>query len=546
MTVGSLGPGSRLAVSGNAATIRWGPASLPGQGDDSWFGIEYDEDGKGKHDGTHNGVRRFQTRGSSTGSFVKLKKVVPPADFATALSLKYSDEEAPLEFEEEVASSSASRRTVDFVGRAQVVARMAEFKNFREVNLSGCNIGDAGFPVMVFPNLERLSVDENFITRWATLAAIWRGCGKLEFLSAAGNRLCKLRLVDSENAAAATVAEEDDPFTQSELAAIVEEESLADVDQAETATLPDDMAHKLPHLKHLQLEDNTLSDWAQTLRVVRGFAEMKTVNLSGNSFADVAGGREAAGLETSRTESKGDLSAETTAEARTLPEEAAGKGAEAEVSGADVNSIPTLPTTVTNFSIGSNRINEWSTVAWLARHENLRSLTVGENPIAQRGQAQALRQIVLAVLPSLTRLNAFLSLSAGGSIPDVLQAVDPQEQHRKRLEQIHGEGLVYQQKEEAAGGSAFGANLIQLTLQPAAGGLLHLPSLTKKIPNNISVAEFKTFCHNCFGKLLPLKKMRVTISNVGDPIATSLGEEDDAREVLFYMQNGAVVQIDEA
>ncbi|CAD7942030.1 unnamed protein product [Amoebophrya sp. A120] len=549
--------GSRLYVGGNLATIRWGPEVLPGQGEDRWFGVEYDEVGKGKHDGTHNGIRRF-TCPEKTGSFVKVQKVSPPLSFGEALQSKYSDEEVPLEFHDH---AKARSRSVEFVGRAEVVARMQNFQSLCEINLSSCLIGDSrnclqrsctssaaigsassdpargGF---AFPNLQRLSLDHNLITSWSTLADIWTGCPQLAFLSVTGNRLARPTIAKastpgptanpssnpdtSDGSGIAAFDESRTPLPPCpSLRALVLNETGVGWDAMPThlfseleelhvrangwERLAEDLPERLPCLAHVQLEDNCLQSWDQTLEVLQRLPRLRSVNVSGNQLTD-----------------------------ETLRLGAA------------------LPPTVTSVSCSNNLIRDWKTIAWLISHTGLRQLVVSDNPI---GHAQALRQIVLALMPSLNRLNAseitsrervnaermFLSLWANGSISEILEAVDPAQLHRKRLEAVHGEGFVYQKTAENTGGSAFGANLMELTLQPAGGSILHLPPLRKKIPGTISIAELKTFCHNCFQRLLPVKEMRLAVVNPGDPIALPFAEDDDAREVCFYVQTGATIQV---
>lgn len=95
--------GDRVLVSGTTAIVRWGPAPLPGQGSDPWLGIEYEEEGKGKHDGLlrKNGFeKRFFQCAEGQGSFVKAHKVVVGKTLIQGLEWKYSDEEVPLTIED--------------------------------------------------------------------------------------------------------------------------------------------------------------------------------------------------------------------------------------------------------------------------------------------------------------------------------------------------------------------------------------------------------------------------------------------------------------
>lgn len=59
-------PGRRLSFSGALCTVRYvGPVEGT-KGD--WLGVEWDEPGRGKHDGSHNGVRYFECRSGTNSS----------------------------------------------------------------------------------------------------------------------------------------------------------------------------------------------------------------------------------------------------------------------------------------------------------------------------------------------------------------------------------------------------------------------------------------------------------------------------------------------
>lgn len=77
--------GTRVLLGGrHAATVRYvGP--VDGQSG-TWVGIEYDEPGRGKHDGCHAGRRYFScASGPATGSLVRLPKFLQAADCGRSL-----------------------------------------------------------------------------------------------------------------------------------------------------------------------------------------------------------------------------------------------------------------------------------------------------------------------------------------------------------------------------------------------------------------------------------------------------------------------------
>ena len=78
--------GCRVLLGGqHLATVRYvGP--IDGQ-QDIWVGIEYDEPGRGKHDGSHGDRRYFEcAHGPTAGSFVRLAKLLETADLGRTLA----------------------------------------------------------------------------------------------------------------------------------------------------------------------------------------------------------------------------------------------------------------------------------------------------------------------------------------------------------------------------------------------------------------------------------------------------------------------------
>ena len=62
--------GQRLSFEGERCTVRFAGnlKNMPG----SWLGVEWDNAEKGKHDGSHNGVRYFSCKVSNIDSIDRL------------------------------------------------------------------------------------------------------------------------------------------------------------------------------------------------------------------------------------------------------------------------------------------------------------------------------------------------------------------------------------------------------------------------------------------------------------------------------------------
>ncbi|KAL8931833.1 MAG: hypothetical protein Q9211_006702 [Gyalolechia sp. 1 TL-2023] len=89
-------PGRRLSYDGHLCTVRYkGPVDgIRGL----WLGVEWDNPTKGKHDGSHGGMRYFDclSKEPRAASFIRASRPSdPPRDFLTALGVKYGSRDAP-------------------------------------------------------------------------------------------------------------------------------------------------------------------------------------------------------------------------------------------------------------------------------------------------------------------------------------------------------------------------------------------------------------------------------------------------------------------
>ena len=55
----------------------------------TWVGVDWDNEGDGKHDGSINGFRYFQARSQKSASFVRAHNLSPGISLLQALKLRY-------------------------------------------------------------------------------------------------------------------------------------------------------------------------------------------------------------------------------------------------------------------------------------------------------------------------------------------------------------------------------------------------------------------------------------------------------------------------
>ncbi|CAK4031213.1 Hypothetical predicted protein [Lecanosticta acicola] len=132
MEASSYHIGQRLSLKGQLCTIRYIGAVADKPGD--WLGVEWDDPTRGKHDGTHDGVRYFECRNTSksAASFLKSKQTWDrPRSFYQALREKYMPEHA--DTASEIVYFSSKR--AEEVGFEKFAKRQAQLQGIHTIVL---------------------------------------------------------------------------------------------------------------------------------------------------------------------------------------------------------------------------------------------------------------------------------------------------------------------------------------------------------------------------------------------------------------------------
>lgn len=83
--------GSRVKCNDDFGTVRYIGEVQGYKG--LWYGIEWDNESRGKHDGCLDGIQYFKTSKPSAGSFVRPNKIIPSKTCAEAIRQYYGDPE---------------------------------------------------------------------------------------------------------------------------------------------------------------------------------------------------------------------------------------------------------------------------------------------------------------------------------------------------------------------------------------------------------------------------------------------------------------------
>eukprot|EP00929_Paragymnodinium_shiwhaense_P080067 TRINITY_DN41736_c0_g4_i1.p1 TRINITY_DN41736_c0_g4~~TRINITY_DN41736_c0_g4_i1.p1 ORF type:complete len:628 (-),score=125.07 TRINITY_DN41736_c0_g4_i1:78-1961(-) len=576
--------GRRVRVAGNLATVRWGPGPVqapPSKRPDAdaaaepstviVLGIEYDEPGLGKHDGTHQGVRLFECE-NGKGSFVKVDKAEFGVSFQRALAEKYfasmlgdaaakgrkTETVDAVEFTD--SKGREKEMNVELVGRYSIEQRQQRLEAFVEMALAQTTVSTR-YPDNVWegdwslPNLKSLWLDRSLVGEWSDIVAICELCPKLEWLSLVKARLAplpddvltggaslpspqgmpvlthgKLLLASAPSVCqirtlvlSATQVRWKDLLAvdRLNLSPCLEHLHLAQNNLSEGIPAASEVEKApFPHLQSLILDGNGISDWSIVSRAVAMFPNLQALHLNNNNL-----GESLEGLQ--------ELGADQT------------------------------PRRLTSLFLNENKLADWKAIAALSEYVLL-ELKVQRNPVTEGSSPvaspQLLRQVIIALMPTLLRLNSSeipakertaserylvgIAQQPDNQVIQGLSAGCKVQKHIERLVELHGQVVGGDVSEQAqATRSALVNALVQVTLRPIGAAILDQPQVSKKLPHTMTVAELKRLCQTTF-KQVPLARIRLLLADPALPFGVPF--DDEGRELGFYgVCDGAEIRVDD-
>ncbi|XP_045540702.1 tubulin-specific chaperone E [Papilio machaon] len=158
-----------------------------------WYGVEWDDVARGKHDGFVDNIQYFKTTKSNAGSFVRPNKISPLRTCADAIRKYYGDRE-----DETVA---AHRRTVinewkremgapfiEMVGFEKIHQKQ-KFDRLQEVCVHDQNVSTAGDVASLCPNVRSLDISRNLFSNWREVIQLSAQLPDLKELDVSKNRM---------------------------------------------------------------------------------------------------------------------------------------------------------------------------------------------------------------------------------------------------------------------------------------------------------------------------------------------------------------------
>ncbi|GKT40130.1 tumor susceptibility gene 101 protein [Colletotrichum spaethianum] len=182
--------GQRLSYDGALCTVRYiGPVDGTSG---TWLGVEWDDAGRGKHDGQHKGVRYFSSwtglsKNPTAASFVRPSRPADAAQsFVAALHGKYNAE-AVAERESEIQIVFFGKKPAEEVGFDKIRRQLARVEDLTIVILDGARVaidvapGDKSVKE-TSPLITELDISRNLFEEFEQVVKICRELGSLRSL----------------------------------------------------------------------------------------------------------------------------------------------------------------------------------------------------------------------------------------------------------------------------------------------------------------------------------------------------------------------------
>ncbi|KAG6037948.1 hypothetical protein E4U41_004631 [Claviceps citrina] len=298
--------GQRVSYAGALCTVRYVGSVAGTTG--SWLGVEWDDATRGKHDGSHRGVRYFTCLSTSATAASFVRPTRPrdePQDFLSAVREKYlggggGDDSVQEKREPHVRISGT--KVAEEVGFDKIWRKLARVEDLRTVIVDGLRVAVAGADggesiAETCPSIVHLDLSRNLFETIGPVVDICSELRGLRRLSISGNRfrdVLKDKSLDRMRDALAGVTElslQETLLTWEEVCAVAARcPSLATLNAGsnQLGPLPPvDYAHLPSTLTSLNLEFNEFTALTD-LSSLTCLTSLRNLHLKGNNMAAVS------------------------------------------------------------------------------------------------------------------------------------------------------------------------------------------------------------------------------------------------------------------
>lgn len=527
-------PGERISYDDALCTVRYIGEVAGATG--AWLGVEWDDGTRGKHDGSHKGVRYFYCTSESptAASFVRPTR---PADarvsFVAALKAKYVEEESEASGVPDSQIRFAGK-IAEEVGFDKVRRQMAQLDELKMAILDGVHMAlahQAGEPTVaqVSPKLAHIDISRNLFEDLGPVVDICKDLPGLKKLAINGNRFQKVL---------------DDPALEKAAAAFSRVTELGIGDNMLGWKEICRIAVAFPSLIHLAAGANYLSN-LPAIDYCGLSKTLTTLNLEYNSFTTVS-----------------DLASLTSL---TALRNVYLKGNNIRTLSSEETPCPVFPKSLQYIDLSYNQVEGWDFIDSLSTHfPGLTALRISHNPVydvraahnAPTATADEAHMFTIARIGPLQTLN-FSQVTANdrsnaemfylgriakqlAAVPEAAAATVLVEHPRyEALCELYGAPDVVRAHE--VNPTFLEARLVTLALRCAGRA-----DRTARIPRASDVYTVKARVARLYG-LSPLRLRLVWETGEWDPVARRGGdgdgdtsdEEDDDEVVAIRVGEGA-------
>ncbi|KAF4027387.1 Ubiquitin-like domain [Phytophthora infestans] len=499
--------------SGSSGTVRYvGPVATAKNASTLYYGIEWDEWGRGKNDGS-----------------VELPSGERVVHFSGPPGRKVSGHGSPVSYKCSFVKASVFDKTAE---RSSLLQRLHErysnkeqyFKS-EEGTPGGQGLGELA------PNLTELDLSRNLFSKWSDIIAVIRELPLLETLILSGNKLT----IEEENDSSKLAIFEN-------LKVLVPSYTLLswkNVGAIITRHLPkleqlhvvgneyeDDQLTEweptggwLETLSVLDLSLNRLKSWSKVLQVAGEFANLSQLFLHGNRIVTLV---------------------------------------------ADVK--PTSFQQLTTLSLSENLVDSWTSIDALNAYPLLDTLRFSKNPLTTQMSLGEARLLVVARTDHIAVFNAspvrekerkeaeqlylkriLHELAVIGEDTTEYGRVLAAHPRFTRLRELHLEISIDQNGYTADSGSTAGprklaSSLIKVSIIPMSMQATGFEPLVKKIPQQMKVSQLKVLIETKFGVQVPAQVLSFRTDSRSLPM---LLDEDNAEVSYYGMQDGSEVLVND-
>lgn len=497
----------------------------------NWVGVDWDN-GDGKHDGSHHGVRYFEAQGPKSASFVRPHNLTSGFPLLKALELRYHGESTKEEEDEMyVLSASNKRVSIELLGKDKIQNKLSQFEDLTSASLAYLGVSSAGPPGPInttIPRLKELDLTGNLLSDWREIAAICKELPALVTLNLSyiimSHDISGMPLLN--HIKVVVLNHTGIGWKQVEMLKdsipLVEELHLMGNKLRGITPLSSDIVHGFDSLRLLNLENNFIAAWDEILKLSQ-LKRLEQLFLNNNCISHIW------------YPDHNPLSEPPNSH---------------ELLGESFRPFQNLRCLL----VGGNKIEDFSSIDTLNLFPNLLDIRLSENPIADPRKGGVPRFVLIARLAKVEILNGSqvsprerkdseiryvrLVMSKCQDNPEEIKKLHPRFAELKKFHGIEDEKAAT----GATGPQKMSSSLISITLKCVAASIGEKVPLTKKLPATTTVGKLKILCESFF-KIKSVKP-KLFLQEEGSPLPTLL-DDDMASLIDFGVGNGSTILVEE-